>query len=93
MEHEKDKFQKFLDDFNYYHSNIKYTTKQSKTQINFLDGAVMKKSNQLGTDFFLKPTDTHQYLHASSCHVSYFKWSLPYNEILKLNRIINTVMN
>ena len=53
----------------------------------------MKKSNQLGTDFFLKPTDTHQYLHASSCHVSYFKWSLPYNEILKLNRIINTVMN
>ena len=28
-----------------------------------------EKNNQLVTDLYIKPPDTHQYLHASSCHV------------------------
>ena len=39
----------------------------------FLDAMVMKKGDQLVTSFYLKPTDTHQYLHASSCHISHCK--------------------
>ena len=42
----------------------------------------MKKGNQLVTDLYVKPTDTHQYLHASSCHVS-----IPFSQALRLNRI------
>ena len=47
----------------------------------------MKKGNQLVTDLYVKPTDTHQYLHASSCHVSHFKKSIPFRQALRLNRI------
>ena len=39
------------------------------------------------TDLYIKPTDTHQYLHASSCHVFHSKKSIPYSQALRLNRI------
>ena len=38
--------------------------------MNFLDITVMKNGSQLVTDLYVKPTGTHKYLHASSCHVS-----------------------
>ena len=47
----------------------------------------MKKGNQPITDLYMKPTDTHRYLHASSCHVSHCKKSIPFSEALRLNRI------
>ena len=36
---------------------------------------------------FVKPTDTHQYLEASSCHVFHSKHAIPYSQALRLNRI------
>ena len=45
------------------------------------------KKALLVTDLNIKPTDTHQYLHASSCQVYHFKKSLPYSQALRLNRI------
>ena len=47
----------------------------------------MEKDNQLVTDLYVKPTDTHQDLHSSSCHVSYCKKSKSFNQALRLNRI------
>ena len=48
----------------------------------------MKKGNQLVTDLYVKPTDTHQYLHASSCHASsHCKKSMSFGQALRLNRI------
>ena len=47
---------------------IKFTANYSRKEINFLDFSVWKKNNQLVIDLHRKPTDTHQYLHASSCH-------------------------
>ena len=41
--------------------------------INFLDVIVMKKGNQPVTDLYVTQPVTHQYIHASSCHVSHFK--------------------
>ena len=54
---------------------------------NVLDVTLMKKGNQLATDLYVKPTDTLQYLHASSCHVSHCKKSIPFSQALRLNRI------
>ena len=36
---------------------------------------------------FVKPTDTHQYLEACSCHVFHSKRAIPYSQALRLNRI------
>ena len=47
----------------------------------------MKKGNQLVTDLYVKPTDTHQYLHASSCHDSHCEKPIPFGQALCLNRI------
>ena len=54
---------------NCYHPTSKFTAEYSRTKTNFLLDAVMKKGNRLVSD--LKPTDTHQYLYASLCHVSH----------------------
>ena len=83
----KEELQKFLEALNCYHSTIKFATEYSRTKISFLDVTVMKKGNQLVTDLYVKPTDTHQYLHASLCRVSYCKKLIPFGQVLRLNRI------
>ena len=37
----------------------------------------MKRGSYLITDLYVKPTDTHQYLHATSSHVYYSKKYVP----------------
>ena len=86
-EHGEEELQKFLETLNCYHPTIKFTAEYSRAKINFLDVTVIKKGNQLVTDLYIKPTDTHQYLHASSCHVSHCKKSIPSSQTLCLNRI------
>ena len=81
------KFKKFLETLNCYHSTIEFTAEYSRAKMNFPDVTVMKKGNRLFTDLYVRPTDTHQYFHASSCHVSYCKKSIPFSQALRLNRI------
>ena len=88
-EHGEEELQKFLETLNCYHPTIKFTAEYSRAKINFLDVTVIKKGNQLVTDLYIKPTDTHQYLHASSCHVSHCKKSIPFSQTLRLNRIFS----
>ena len=83
-EKELEKFSEFL---NCYHPTIKFTANYSRNEVNFLAVSVRKKDNQLVTDLYIKPTDTHQYLHASSFHVYHSKKSIPYSQALRLNRI------
>ena len=64
-EHGEEEIQKFLETLNCYHPTIKFTAEHCRAKINFLDVTVIKKGNQLVTDLYIKPTDTHQYLHAS----------------------------
>ena len=47
----------------------------------WLINKVYEKTIKLGL------TDTHQYLHATSCHVYHSKKSIPYNQALRFNRI------
>ena len=51
----------------------------------------MKKGIQLVTDLYIKPTDTHQCLHASSCHFSYCKKSIPFCQALRFNRFCSEI--
>ena len=88
-EHGKEELKKFLETLSCYHPTIKFTAEHSRAKINFLDVTVMEKGNQLITDLYVKPTDTYQYIHASSCHVSHCKKSIPFSRALRLNRIVS----
>ena len=41
---------------------MKFTTKWSQKSINFLDVTVSLIDDQIETDVYVKPTDSHQYL-------------------------------
>ena len=45
------------------------TAEYSLDKVNFLDVEVIRNRNKLLTDLNLKPTDSHQHLEFSSCHV------------------------
>ena len=77
----------FLEALNCCHPTIKFTADYSKHNVNFLDVSVKKLSNRLITDVYIKPTDTHQHLHASSCHVFHSEKSIPFSQALRFNRI------
>ena len=86
-QYEEEKLKEFFDILNRYHPSIKFTSKYSRTRIDFLDVEIIKERNRLITDELVKSTDTHQYLHATSCHVYHSKKSIPYSQALRFNRI------
>ena len=59
----------------------------SEERINFLDVIVIKNGNQFKTDLYTKKTDTHQFLHAQSCHRYVYKKSIPYGQARRIKRI------
>ena len=48
---------------------------------------MLNESGVLETDVFIKPTDSHQYLHSSSCHPGACKRSIPFAQAMRLRRI------
>ena len=60
--------------------------------VNFLDVEVIRSGNKLLTNLYIKPTDTHQYLEFSSCHVYHSKKFIPYSQALHFNRIFSENM-
>ena len=54
---------------------------------------VIKEDNKIRTDLFVKKTDTHQYLHFSSCHTYHTKSGIPYGQALRLRRIVSNDNN
>ena len=83
----EEKLRKFIDYLNSAHETIKFTYKWSKHEIDFLDVKVLNESGMLETDVFIKPTDSHQYLHSSSCHPGACKRSIPFAQAMRLRRI------
>ena len=57
-EHGEDSLNLFLEHLNKAHPTIKFMAEYSRSKIYFLDVSVR---NRLATDFYMKPTDTHQY--------------------------------
>ena len=70
------------------HPTIKFTAEYSTKSIHFLDTTVKIDSNQnLYTDLYCKPTDSHNYLRYNSAHPPRNISSLPYSQFLRLKRI------
>ena len=86
-EHGEEALKIFLQQLNEAHPTVKFTADYSYDSINFLDVKVSRNGKRLVTDLYVKPTDTHQYLDASSCHPVHCKTSIPYSQALRLNRI------
>ena len=86
-EHREEKLKDFIKHLNEKHPTIKFTAEWSETLINFLDVAVSLIGGKVTTDLYVKPTDSHQYLHSSSCHPYHCKKGIPYSQALRLNRI------
>ena len=83
----EEKLRRFINYLNSAHKTIKFTYKWSKHEIEFLDVKVLNYSGVLEKDVFIKPTDTHQYLHSSSCHPGACKRSIPFAQAMQLRRI------
>ena len=65
-QHSEKELKTFLEILNYYRPTIMLTVNYSREKISFLDVEVIKTGSKLVADLYIKPTDTHQYLHASS---------------------------
>ena len=77
----------FINHINSFHRTIKFTSEYSHQQAHFLDVTVRKNNDTLTTDLYSKPTDTHQYLHSTSCHPKHCKTGIAYSQALRLRRI------
>ena len=62
--HGEEKLKEFIEDLNEEHLTIKFTTEWSQTSINFLDVTVSLIGGEITTDLYVKPTDSHKYLHS-----------------------------
>ena len=77
----------FINYLNSAHGTIKFTSKWSYQEVEFLDVKVLNDSGKLETDVYIKPTYSHQYLHRVSCHPNSCKKGIPYAQALRLRRI------
>ena len=71
--HGEEHLRHFIEVLNSYHRTIKFMAEWSSESVTFLDTRVILDGKKLITDLYTKPTNTHQYLHQSSCHPSHCK--------------------
>ena len=83
----EESLEKFLEDINKFHPNLKFTYEKSKEKINFLDVVIKINEGRIITDLYCKPTDGHQYLHSDSWHADDIKRSNIFIQTLRLKRI------
>ena len=86
-EHRGESLMTFLDQINLFHPPIKFTAETSTQEVSFLDTTVILEGNNIYTDLYTKPTDTHQYLSPASCHPRHCTTSIHYSQVLRCRRI------
>ena len=91
--HGEDTLSTFMEDLNSFHQSIQFTAEWSSHSITFLDTHVFLTDGVLSVDLYTKPTDTHQYLSASSCHPRHCKSAIPYSQALRIRRICSSEEN
>ena len=83
-----DKFNDFMIYINSIHSCFQSTSNYSKEFVQFFYISVsVDNSGNITTDLYVKPSDTHQNLMATSCHPNHTKRSVTYSQALRILRI------
>ena len=90
-QHGEEELNKFFEFLNTRSHSIKFTMECSQTQVPFLDTLVKIVDNQIVSDLYCKPTDSHNYLLYSSAHPSSCKRSIPYSQFLRIRRICSDI--
>ena len=70
------------------HPTIKIEAEWSKSSINILDVLVTLKEGIIKTHLYVTSLDNHQYLETFSCHPFHCKKTIPYSQVLRLNRTL-----
>ena len=83
----ENKLESFLQCFNTFHPNLKFTPEKSKTSFNFLDVVVRTNGDKFETDLYSKPTDCHHFLEFNSAHLIHIKKSIVYSQGLRIKRL------
>ena len=78
---------KFLEDLNKFHPNLRFTYEKLREKNNFLDVVIKIKEGKITTNLFGKPNDGHQYLHYDFCHTEHIKRSIAFSQTLRLKRM------
>ena len=87
----EDKFTDFMPYINSIHSSFQFTCNYSKECVQFFHVSVsVDNTSSITTDLYVKPTDTYQYLLATSCHPNHTKRSIPYGQVLRILRICSS---
>ena len=82
-----EKLKKFLEDFNSFSDDIKFTYEFDKKCISFLDLKVISSNGRLMTSLYTKPTDCHQYFHYKSSYPEHTKRFIISSQTLGVKRI------
>ena len=91
-EHGEEKLKGFIEHLNEKHPTIKFTAEWSKTSINFLDVTVSLVGGNITTDLYVKLTDSHQYLHFSSCNPYHCKKEFRTAKLFALIESVQTLI-
>ena len=84
---EESRLQFFLEFMNTLDEKLKFTMEIGGDSICFLDLKISIKNNKLETTVYSKPTDSHLYLHATSCHKKSSVVGIQKGVALRLRRI------
>ena len=82
----EEKLKKFMENFNSFSHDIKFTYEFHEESMTFLDLKVISSNGTLMTSLYSEPTDCHQYLHYKSSHPEH-------NERVKRVTLKNTLLN
>ena len=85
--HGCDNLDTFLQKANSFHSTLPFTAEVSNDKHVFLDTQSRLDEHRICTDINTKPTDTHQYLLPTSCHLKHCCKNIPYSLALRLRQI------
>lgn len=83
-----------IEALNQFHPTIKFTSNINRNHIDFLDVTVYRnQDNSIGTRLFIKPTNTGQYLNASSYHPKHQIESITYSQAIRMRLICSDIMD
>lgn len=71
------------------HPAFHFTREIGVDCLNFLDVLLIRGNNNIITDIYRKPTDSHQYLHFFSNHARHIKRNVPYSLAYRIHSIVS----